>query len=448
MKKILPTLALSLASASVLFAGGIENKTNMSTGYLRNPSRNAESSRPEAAFYNIAGTGFLTDGLYLEAGNQFIFKEYSNKIATSLLYKAGIIEGEKYNDETTVVLYPDFDFVYKHDKLAFLGTFGVYAGGGELEYSEGTSATAALFSGGALQAQTKAKAAIASGNAADALKYGAAAKALLTAATNHSLTVTSITYGGQLGLAYQVNDQLSLAIAERLTYGTQKMKISSPAFTATGDGSDHISYFADAFALNTVFGIHMRPTDKLDVGMQFSTKSSLKYHVDKVKGNTIVAAGFDITDKTTWHTDLAPTFNLGAAYKFTDKLSVSSSFNYYFNKFAKMDSVLSECKYKNSFEIALGADYDLSEFLTLSAGTAYGHQGVKDDANNTFNPVLDSVQFAAGLELRPVKDLTLTAGATYVDYFTSDYYLNDTYKTKLNKNLFMCSLGATLRLAK
>ncbi|MBR4246271.1 MAG: hypothetical protein IKQ13_04645, partial [Treponema sp.] len=72
------TLAFAAAAMSVAFAfaGGVENKTNMSTGYLRNPSRNAEFQRPEAAFYNIAGTAFMNDGLWIEAGNQFVFKEY------------------------------------------------------------------------------------------------------------------------------------------------------------------------------------------------------------------------------------------------------------------------------------------------------------------------------------------------------------------------------------
>ena len=74
MKKVLFTALITLISAS-LFAGGIENKTNMSTGYLKNPSRNTENKRPDAAFYNIAGTAFMKNGLYIEAGNQFIIKE-------------------------------------------------------------------------------------------------------------------------------------------------------------------------------------------------------------------------------------------------------------------------------------------------------------------------------------------------------------------------------------
>ena len=56
--------AAAIISAAAAFAGGVENKTNMSTGYLRNPSRNTENERPEAAFYNIAGTAFMKEGLY------------------------------------------------------------------------------------------------------------------------------------------------------------------------------------------------------------------------------------------------------------------------------------------------------------------------------------------------------------------------------------------------
>lgn len=41
MKKIILSSIISL-SALTIFAGGVENKTNMSAGYLRNPSRNTE----------------------------------------------------------------------------------------------------------------------------------------------------------------------------------------------------------------------------------------------------------------------------------------------------------------------------------------------------------------------------------------------------------------------
>lgn len=153
MKKIILSSIISL-SALTIFAGGVENKTNMSAGYLRNPSRNTENERPEAAFYNIAGTGFMADGLYIEAGNQFVFKEYANELKTGDKFA----NQEKYsvpdyysNDETNVFFYPNFDVVYKKNRWSMFLTFGVYAGGGALSYSEGTSATSLMFLNGASQ---------------------------------------------------------------------------------------------------------------------------------------------------------------------------------------------------------------------------------------------------------------------------------------------------------
>lgn len=168
MKKIILSSIISL-SALTIFAGGVENKTNMSAGYLRNPSRNTENERPEAAFYNIAGTGFLKNGLYIEAGNQFVFKEYANELKTGDKFeKAGVLDYYS-NDETNVFFYPNFDVVYKKNRWSMFLTFGVYAGGGALSYSEGTSATSLMFLNGAKNQED------------EATKYGLAASMIQTA---------------------------------------------------------------------------------------------------------------------------------------------------------------------------------------------------------------------------------------------------------------------------
>ena len=67
MKKLFTVAFLAMSGASFVFASGVENKTNLNTGYLRNPSRNTEAKRPEASYYNVAGTAFMADGLYVEA---------------------------------------------------------------------------------------------------------------------------------------------------------------------------------------------------------------------------------------------------------------------------------------------------------------------------------------------------------------------------------------------
>lgn len=498
MKKIIFTAIFALLSFSV-FAGGVENKTNMSTGYLRNPSRNTECERPEAAFYNIAGTGFMADGLYIEAGNQFVFKEYANELKTgNAYYKDYGVQDYYSNDETTVLFYPNFDVVYKKNRWSMFLTFGVYAGGGALSYSEGTSATSLMFLSGA---KTLGEEATKYGLAEKALlptvesynnavnttfggseeaaltyikanptselaaaykiktqynslqkeystkksAYESAAGASLKMAADHSLDVTSLTLGGQIGAAYLVTNWLSLSAAYRYTYGTQEMilKCNDPTFNAI-NGGNKISYDAKGFGQSCVFGIHAKPPviPGLDLSVQYQTLSRIEYNVSNVKGE--IAKYYGITNDSNFRTDLPAVLNLGAGYKVFSPLYISASFNYYFNDFASQDNILGETDYDNSWEIAFGADYKICRFIGASAGIAYSNQGITDTSNSTFNPVLDSLTVGGGIEVSAVKNLTITTSAVYVKYFNADYYLSGN-KTELSKNLWMLSIGATYK---
>ena len=466
MKKSVLFVAAAFTAAG-LFASGVENKTNMSTGYLRNPSRNTEAKRPEASYYNVAGTAFMADGLYLEAGNQFVFKEYGNELQTGNAFASYGINDYYSNDETTVWLYPDADFVYKHDRFAVFGNFGVYAGGGSLSYSEGTSATTLLFGKSALSYKQQAEqaqaayanystlaaatsdAALKAEYEATAAQYlagaqqaGAAATNLLGAATNHSLDVTSITYGGQLGVAYMFFDNLSFAAGLRYVHGTQSMEIQSSNFVALGNGSDSISYEANGYTVSGVFGIHYRPIEEVDLAVQFQSKSSVKYEVKEVKG--ALASQFNIYNGKTFHTDLPAALNLGAGWQVIEPLYLSASFNWYFNKFANQDSILGETDYDDSWEVAVGADWDICKWASYSLGLQYGKQGTKDTSNSTFNPVLDSFCVGTGVEVYPAENLTVTLSGLYAKYFDTDYYL-DIYKTELSKTVINLSFGVTYK---
>jgi len=439
------TLAFAAAAMSVAFAfaGGVENKTNMSTGYLRNPSRNAEFQRPEAAFYNIAGTAFLQDGLWIEAGNQFVFKEYKHELnddtLEALFNSKDIVTSA--SDTTTVWLYPDFDAVYHKGDFSVFMNFGVYAGGGTLNFDDGSPAIGAKLISAAGDAQKAATQLGAAGQTAAAQKYGYAAQAAAGAAPDHSLKVNSITYGGQLGGAYKFLDgMVSVGAAFRMVYGTQSMELtSSNAIFKQVNGGDTISYDAKATGFGAVFGAHARPIDKLDLSLQYSTINKIKYKVDNVDGN--LADGMGIEDGKKFNTDLPACLGFGAAYNVIDPLLLSFSCNYYFNKQATMDSILGETDYDNSIEFALGADYKINDMVGASLGFSYSKQGTNDESNSCFSPVLNSFTLGGGVEVTPIENLTLTAAGMWVNYFDEDY---DPFK--LSKDLFMASIGVTYRL--
>ena len=411
---IVAALVAALAGAAA-FADGVENKTNMNPGYLRNPSRNAEAKRPEAVFYNIAGTGFLEDGLYFDTGNQFVFKKYTNSFPKGAipLYP----NGKDFSDKTAVWLYPNADIVYKHGPFAVFGNFGIYAGGGKLSYKDGTTATAAAL-----------------------------ATHFPSSARNHSVELSSMTYGEQVGFTYCLKNFISFSGALRLLQATQSMELKSDDATFVGvNQGNKISYDASAFGVGGVFGINVRPFPALTLSTQFQLHSDMKYEVKNAKG--MLSSNLGIVDGETFHTDLPAALNMGAGYQVLKPLYVSASFNYYFNSFAQLNSVLGKSDYSDSWELAAGADYDINDKVTASLGLSYGNRGIKKTVNDTFNPVLDSFVIGTGVEYRPIDNLTLTLGLMYIQYFKQDYYIGGgAVETKLNKQVFMTSIGAAYRL--
>lgn len=416
MKKIIFTTVLATIASAFVFAGGVENKTNLSTGYLRNPSRNVESERPEAAFYNIAGTAFMEDGLYVEAGNQFVIKEYSHEAGASNM---------KSTEDTPVLLYPNADIVYKQDKLSIFGNFGIYAGGGSLEYKN-TPVIASKVKPYAEQY--------------DALGQVALAQGFEDVATNHVVDITSMTYGGQIGVGYAINDLVSLSAAFRTVYGDQSMELSfkNDTIASAVNNGYKVSYDASAWGFGGVFGVHVKPIENLDLSLQYQSLTKIEYEFENVKGN--MAANLGMVNGKKFNTDLPAVLNFGVGYRVIDPLYLSASFNYYFNKQAEQNSALGETDYDDSFEISVGADYRFNEKVSASLGLSYGNQGQNDESNSPFSPVLDSFTVGAGVEYSPTEALTLTGAGMYVEYFEEEYATLD-----LNKDTMLFSLGVTYK---
>lgn len=423
-----------IAGLGFAFAGGVDNKTNLNQGYMRNPSRNTETLRPEAVLYNIGGTAFMNNGLYFELGNQFVLKNYADKL-----------NGQKFEDNENVFFYPNAEVVYKKDKWAAFFGFGVFGGGGTLDYSDGTGLTKLALQGGFASALTaNIGSLIASGacTSATAATYIASASAKMA---DHSLEVYSVQLGEILGASYKINDMISVAAAGRFMHGEQNITLKCDGLKSVNGGSSKIGYESNGYGFGGIFGVHIKPWNTLDIGIQYQTITKLKYKYDDLTGS--YASSFLKADEgDNFKNDLPAVLNLGAGYTFFDKLNASMSFNYYFNKQATIESPIdrSEYDYDDSWEIALGADYRMNEKLSFGTGFSYGKQGSKSDVNNVFSPVLDSFVIGAGVEYSPVKMVTVSGSAMYCNYFSEDYKKSG-YTMELSKDVVMLALGVTVK---
>ena len=238
---------------------------------------------------------------------------------------------------------------------------------------------------------------------------------------------------------------VSVAAAGRFMHGEQNITLKCDGLKSVNGGSSKIGYDSNGYGFGGIFGVHIKPWNTLDVGIQYQTITKLKYKYDDLTG-AYASSFLNADEGDNFKNDLPAVLNLGVGYTFFDKLNASMSFNYYFNKQATIESPIdrSEYDYDDSWEIALGADYRLNEQLSFGTGFSYGKQGAKSDVNNVFSPVLDNFVIGAGVEYSPVKLVTISGSAMYCKYFSEDYKKAG-YTMELSKDVVMLALGVTVK---
>ena len=419
MRKTLLVLTLIVVCTGLLFAGGTENKLNSGAGYARFPAKATECKKPDAMFYNPAGTAFLKDGLYVGAGNQFLYKKYTNKF-----------NGESYTSDVPTYLYPDLTLVWKKNETALFAGFTVAAGGGELEYDKGNAMTKIAL---ASMAQSMHNPAL--------------------AAVDHSLNVYSVLYDNIIGISHQFwDDHLSIAAAVRILYGSRNIKIKSDdPQPYWGNQRSMFDTEASGFGTGGIFSIHYKPIETVDIAATYHTESIIDYEYNKAKVlgsklNELPAAvqanlpdSFKVNKGDHFSYVLPAYLGGGVGWQIIPQLYAAVGFNYYFNQ-------LADYEFDDAWEINFGAEYRFNKMLAVSLGGFYTDIGSrnKDGGNDVTNPYLDSFTYCGGFELTFFDDLTIDVGAFYVHYFgeTYKFYGQD---VKLNKKIFEGAISVTYR---
>jgi len=202
MRKLLTSFFATLIAGS-LFAGGLVTNTNQSTAWVRLPARNASVSI-DAAYFNPAGMVKLEDGFHFSLSNQTIFQ--TKKVEN--FYKGpgnayGLNDGY-YEGDVKAPVFPSVYGVYKKDRLAFSLGFNPIGGGGGAEYLRGLPSFEMSPSDLVPALATTDLDQVTPG------VQGTSAYRL-----DAYLEGTSVFFGLQGGVAYKINDWLSVAVGLR-----------------------------------------------------------------------------------------------------------------------------------------------------------------------------------------------------------------------------------------
>jgi long-chain fatty acid transport protein len=445
MKKLLVLLGVAgliAASASPLFAGGIINKQNLSTDYMRTLSRHAATDYADIAVYNPAGIMKMADGGYAKLDIMYFDKDYSNKVPNNFGEFTQDF-GKLSQDEHSII--PGAFAVYKQEKWAGFFAFTIPAGGGELNYKKGDARTVTIADGIAAGANQRFEA----GLGIDLFNY--------TQIDSQKIKVKeSSVFGFTLGGSYAINHMWSVAAGARYATGKRefkgKVKISAenPAPVPVNDpftADLHLEQDADGWA--GILGVNFAPNDKLNTALTYISKTKLKYDMDvkqdtQLPDGTSLAAAIGFPDGSKQRIDIPALLGFGISYKFLPQFKVDLNYTYYFEKEASIDTFTGE---GDSWDLGLSAEYTFSPQWKVSLGYMRTDIGLDDDQqiNESEEPKLSGNSFAAGVVWSPKPAFAVTVGGAVVSYDDVDGPVEtargETESVNYDKKVWNLSIG-------
>lgn len=420
MKKIFASIVFAAMAVSS-FAGGLLTNTNQSASFVRNPMRYA-SLETDAIYFNPAGTAFFNEGWAFSANWQMIWQD------RDILFTNPAIEpsNTKYKGSVYVPCMPTLYAAYKKGNWTFSGYFGMPGGGGKAEFENGLPLFNNLIGG-------------------LGLKLGLPVK--ITGASEFEST--QYLFSLQLGAAYKINDNLSAYAGLRTNYVSNNYKGTIKANTNLPTGALNVAtvnldmdqsgvafapiigidYKVGKFNLAAKYEFRAVTTVKNDTkAMQITANQAIDQLGMGISSATIEQAakaglggylgGF--ADGNKLRSDAPALLTLGASYDITDRWKVMAGYNYYFDKDAKIESLLGGNTMKtlsrNTFEILGGIEFKATDKLLLSAGFQFSDFGVNESYLSDISFINDSFTTGLGAKYSFNENWDLNVGFCYANY--------------------------------
>ena len=265
---------------------------------------------------------------------------------------------------------------------------------------------------------------------------------------------TSVYFGYQANVAYQLNDMISLGLGMRYvtaknTYNgyIKDVKVGIP--DAYGGGfmdpgayvefvgtqvpsqqealngfaallDDGTSVEADVEQTGSgytpIVSLNIAPSEKLNVSLKYEFKTSLELTNKVMDGKD---AGGMFIDGEKVIADMPAQLVGGLSYKPTNALTISTGVHYYFDQDVDYDGSAEtniNMIDKNFIEYGLGLEYGLSEDLRISGGWLTTITGVNDNYQTDQSYSLPSNTFGAGIGFSLTEMIDLNLGGSYTLY--------------------------------
>ena len=263
---------------------------------------------------------------------------------------------------------------------------------------------------------------------------GISAATLLTDGATSGLTPTQIgTIQAIVTAAGQNPAGINIGTAQAILNG------AAPVFQAKSlDMTDKVARTSDIYldaeqtgmAVTPILSVNFSPNEKLNIALKYEFKTLLNLKTNVFDNKT--GGGLYNQDSVSI-ADLPAFITGGINFKPIDKLMLSGSFGYYFDKKVDYDGqtdVNINQIDKNFFEFGLGAEYSITDKLRISAGWAATQTGVNSAYQSDLSYSTNTNSFGGGFGYRITPMIDLNIGGQYAIYQQGsksfNHYLDET----------------------
>ena len=484
--------ALLLAMATSTQAGGLLTNTNQNIAFNRNFAR-VGAIGIDGVYFNPAGVAFLDQGFHLSLNFQNVYPTRQITSAFSVPafantpyeYPFTLNGGDKtdgskfYEGKASVPILPSFQVAYNKDKWSFQAGFGLTGGGGKASFNEGLPSFERQIAilPALINQQLPTFSTLLGQQETPATSYS-----MQSYMSGHQYN-----FGLQLGVAYKINENLSVFGGARFNYIYNKYEgnITNISADVNGNNQNLYEYFGSkaklltekAAALQAQAVAAKTQADAYQAQANAATDPTAKAQLQAAAnqyaagaqqasaGAKMVSAGADklnsskelVKDRYVevsqrgW--GITPIlgidyrtgkWNFAARYEFTTKFNIENN--------TKRDDTQ---KYENGVNtpndipgiLALGAQYEVLKNLRVMAG--YNHYFDKDarmDNNKQRFLKHNTQEFLAGVEWDINPSVTVSAGGQRTLYGLGDgKYLTD---LSFVTSSYSFGVGAKIKVAK
>ena len=470
IKRLFLAVTIAVAASTTVNAGGLLTNTNQNIAFLRNPARDAAIGI-DGVYSNPAGVAFMPEGWHVSLNLQNAHQ--TRTIESTFAGFAGNSghlgqATKKFEGKADVPVLPSIQVAKNWKKWSFQFNFAITGGGGKCEFDNGLGSIESLVS-------------LVPGvfNALGATLNGAAGANLFP--TNNTYNMDTYLrgrqyfYGYTLGAAYKINDQWSVYGGLRMLYATTNyygyvkniqlntqgsgmfptsstealgkwvsdnsaivkqalgqivtnrdmLDAATPLMIQAIDGllenGLQLNCDQEGYGVAPIIGVDYKLNDKFNFAAkyEFKTRMRLKNRATNSELVKYIPQLNRFADGITDAEDSPALLTLGAQYSVLPNVRINAGWHHYFDKDGHQHDNVQTKLGGDTNEYLLGAEWDVCDKLTVSAGGQRTQYNFTDDYMDDISFNVSSTSLGLGVKVKVAKNLNVNLA--YFHTFYEDY---------------------------